>query len=153
MKDLADDIARVFTSVHCVQKGGQKVEITIKIEAPELAKSINKLATALGGMINISLTKEEFIREYATPEETPEETTEETTEQVSEPVQGPFTGNPMTKEHTITLEELRMVMSRKAKEGKKNEVKEILAKYGAKTLPELDKKHYEAVYKEVKTLG
>ncbi|HEM3030223.1 hypothetical protein MKN50_06130 [Streptococcus suis] len=56
-----------------------------------------------------------------------------------------------TKE--ITLEDVRAVLSTKAKDGHKEEVRALLNAYGASSLKELDPKHYTAVLEEAGGIG
>ena len=53
----------------------------------------------------------------------------------------------------ITLEEVRAILSTKAKDGHKEEVRALLNAYGASSLKELDPKHYAAVLEEAGGIG
>lgn len=53
----------------------------------------------------------------------------------------------------ITLEDVRAVLSTKAKDGHKEEVRTLLNAYGASSLKELDPQHYAAVLEEAGGIG
>lgn len=54
---------------------------------------------------------------------------------------------------TFTKEDVRKVLSSKASDGFKNEVKALLKAYGAESLSTLDEKHYGAVLEEAGGIG
>nr|WP_129732310.1 hypothetical protein [Parabacteroides goldsteinii] len=52
----------------------------------------------------------------------------------------------------LTVEQVRAVTSAKAKAGKRAEVKELLAKYGAESVTNMDASNYAAFYAEIEAL-
>lgn len=52
------------------------------------------------------------------------------------------------KKPTPTLEEVRTVLAEKSRNGFTAEIKELLKKYGASKLSEVDSKNYEALLKD-----
>ncbi|GAX48502.1 rRNA biogenesis protein rrp5 [Pseudolactococcus reticulitermitis] len=56
------------------------------------------------------------------------------------------------KESKLTLEAVRGVLAIKSQEGKTEQVRELIIKYGASRLSEVDVKHYKALLKEVEAL-
>lgn len=53
----------------------------------------------------------------------------------------------------LKLEDVRALLSTKAKDGHKEEVRALLNAYGASSLKELDPKHYAAVLEEAGGIG
>lgn len=53
----------------------------------------------------------------------------------------------------LTLEEVRTVLAEKSRNGFTAEVKELLKKYGASKLSEVDPKNYEALLKDTEELN
>lgn len=53
----------------------------------------------------------------------------------------------------ITKEEVRALGLRKLKEGRKDEIKEILKEYGAPKITELPEEHFAAVYEKLEALA
>jgi len=52
----------------------------------------------------------------------------------------------------LTLEEVRSVLADKSRAGHTAEVRELLKKYGAAKLSEVDAKHYEALLRDAEVL-
>lgn len=59
----------------------------------------------------------------------------------------------LVKEPTLTLEEVRTVLAEKSRNGFTAEIKELLKKYGASKLSEVDSKNYEALLKNTEELN
>lgn len=59
----------------------------------------------------------------------------------------------LEKEPTLTLEEVRTVLAEKSRNGFTAEIKELLKKYGASKLSEVDSKNYEALLKDTEVLN
>lgn len=59
----------------------------------------------------------------------------------------------LEKEPTLTLEEVRTVLAEKSRNGFTKEIKELLKKYGASKLSEVDPKNYEALLKDTEELN
>lgn len=57
------------------------------------------------------------------------------------------------KKPTLTLEEVRTVLTEKSRNGFTAEIKELLKKYGASKLSEVDSKNYEALLKDTEELN
>ena len=53
----------------------------------------------------------------------------------------------------LTLEEVRTVLAEKSRNGFTAEIKELLKKYGASKLSEVDSKNYEALLKDTEVLN
>ena len=53
----------------------------------------------------------------------------------------------------LTLEEVRTVLAEKSRNGFTAEIKELLKKYGASKLSEVDPKNYEALLKDTEELN
>lgn len=56
------------------------------------------------------------------------------------------------KEKAVAIEDVRAVMAQKTQEGKSQEIKDLLQKYGAVKLSAVDPAHYPALLKEAKVL-
>lgn len=56
------------------------------------------------------------------------------------------------KEKTVAIEDVRAVMAQKTQEGKSQEIKDLLQKYGAVKLSAVAPEHYPALLKEAKVL-
>lgn len=59
----------------------------------------------------------------------------------------------LEKKPTLTLEEVRTVLAEKSRNGFTKEIKELLKKYGASKLSEVDSKDYEALLKDTEKLN
>lgn len=55
-------------------------------------------------------------------------------------------------EPKVTLEQVRGVLASKSQEGKTTEVRELIQKYGASKLSEIDDKHFSDLMKEAEEL-
>ena len=60
--------------------------------------------------------------------------------------------DPVPEKKTVTLEEVRTLLAEKSRAGHTEQVKEIIAKHGAKKLSEIDPAEYEALIAEVEVL-
>ena len=56
------------------------------------------------------------------------------------------------KEKVVAIEDVRAVMAQKTQEGKSQEIKDLLQKYGAVKLSAVSPEHYPALLKEAKVL-
>ena len=56
------------------------------------------------------------------------------------------------KEKAVAIEDVRAVMAQKTQEGKSQEIKDLLQKYGAVKLSAVNPEHYPALLKEAKVL-
>ena len=57
------------------------------------------------------------------------------------------------KERNLTLEEVRAVLAEKSHDGFTKEIRELLEKYGAPRLSEIDPANYAALMKDAEVLG
>lgn len=57
------------------------------------------------------------------------------------------------KKPALTLEEVRTVLAEKSRNGFTSEIKNLLKKYGASKLSEVDSKNYEALLKDTEELN
>ena len=64
----------------------------------------------------------------------------------------PEKAEPIPEKKAVTLEEVRTLLAEKSRAGLTEQVKEIIAKHGAKKLSEIDPAEYEAVIAEVEVL-
>lgn len=56
------------------------------------------------------------------------------------------------KDVDVSYDDVTLVLSAKAKEGKTNGIKELLSKYGVKSAKKLDPSHYSRFLDEAKTI-
>lgn len=112
-----------------------KVEITIKADA--LIAAISKLAAAV-----------EEIQAYQIPhtaefsaESKPDETLPAPVVEAEPPVQAP-----------VTIEQIRAILAEKSQAGKQPQVKELITKFGAKKLTDINPVHYAELLKEAEVL-
>lgn len=57
------------------------------------------------------------------------------------------------KKPAIPLEKVRSVLAGKSRDGHTAEVRELIAKYGATRLSEIDPEHFEAILQEAEGIG
>lgn len=125
------------------------MNITLKIEAPELAKSLQALAEALAAN-SLSI--------YKVDESEPEK--QEDADQKADaaivkplPLYKVDESKPKKQEaaaqkddieetQVIDIKVVRQKLAEKSQEGKQAEIKQLFAKYGAKKLTEVPKEHY-----------
>ena len=60
---------------------------------------------------------------------------------------------PAQEEKTITLEEVRAVLAEKSRDGHTAKIRELLQKYGADKLSEINASDYPALLAEAEVLG
>lgn len=119
------------------------MNITININAPELAEAINALATALSstGVMaksELAVTKEEPKVETSPANEAP-------TQKDPEP-------EPEPEKPTITLETVRAKLGALSQNGKQKEVKDLITSFGVKKLTEMPKDKYAALLEAAEAL-
>lgn len=61
--------------------------------------------------------------------------------------------NPAPEEKAITLEEVRAVLAEKSRDGHTAKIRELLQKYGADKLSEINASDYSALLAEAEVLG
>lgn len=132
------------------------MEITIKIEAPALVDAINALAAALAGNIELLLMgpgsrsgevhpdiqEQRESKPQPKPEPKPK----------SEPSNTPETATTPAENATVTLEQVRAKLAALTQSGKQPQVKELLAKFGAKRLTEVPTEKYAELLKEAEAI-
>lgn len=130
------------------------MNITIKIDAPELIGAINNLASALANsdVLNspakeqdkepamIGTAKLKGVKEAPVKEE-PDPASEEVEEKQE------------AAESNVTLADIRPLLASATKEGLKDKVKDILNHFGAAKLSEVQESDYPALLEEVKKLS
>ncbi|WP_017726742.1 hypothetical protein [Halalkalibacterium ligniniphilum] len=122
------------------------MNVTIKIDAPELASAINNLASALQSSnlapavaVEEKPKKVEKIKEEPEKAETP-------------PAEEPLKEAPAEKDKTISLEEVREKLAQLSVAGKQKEVKELIQSFGAKKLGDVSSSDYAALLKKAEEL-
>lgn len=120
------------------------MEITINVQAPELANAIRALAEALAG----------HTGQVPVITDSPKKTKKETKAE-SEINADSLVKELENSEPKLTLEEVRAICAKKAKAlGKEGpqKIKAIIKKYGAEQLTGVDPDNYEALIKDVEAL-
>jgi hypothetical protein len=126
---------------------------TIKIEAPELAKALLALADALSSNGVIPVGKQEEVKTEEVKKPSRTKKTEEVKETKEEKLE--IKQDPLPEEISgpkVTLEQVRAKLAEVSRNGKKNEAKALISKYGADKLTDIDPDHYAAVLKEAEAL-
>ncbi|CAI6293067.1 hypothetical protein [Bacillus subtilis] len=115
------------------------MNITLKIEAPELAKSLQALADALSDSpLSVNKAAEVKAEKEKPAEKKPVEVKKEPEKPETEANQKVVQeGAPK-----IDIKVVRQKLAEKSQEGKQAEIKQLFAKYGAKKLTEVPKEHY-----------
>lgn len=129
------------------------MNISIKIDAPELAGAIQALAAALLEMskpVSESMPTPE-------PEPTLESTPAPTQVPITKTVQASNQTAALTKPaeastHTITLEEVRAKLAALSQSGKQAQVKALITKFGAKKLTDIPPEKYPELLAEAEGL-
>lgn len=85
-------------------------------------------------------------------EEKLEQTTVDTKSKAVEDESSELITNSIKEEQTISLEEVRGVLAKKAQEGKQTEVRELIKTYGVSKLSEVEAKHYVELMKKAEEL-
>ena len=65
----------------------------------------------------------------------------------------PTPAKPAPEEKAITLEEVRAVLAEKSRDGHTSKIRELLQKYGADKLSEINASDYPALLAEAEVLG
>ncbi|ASB66400.1 hypothetical protein NNG64_13310 [Bacillus siamensis] len=131
------------------------MNITLKIEAPELAKSIQALADAL-------TTKPLPVNKVADSKPKKQEAADQKADAIQKaPEKGAVKPEPESepapkadKEETqaIDITVVRQKLAEKSQEGKQAEIKKLFANYGAKKLTEIPKEHYAELLEKAEQL-
>lgn len=131
------------------------MNITLKIEAPELAKSIQALADALTAkplpvnkVADSKPKKQEVMDQKADAVQKAPEKEAVKPEPESEPA--PKADKEETQAIDITV--VRQKLAEKSQEGKQAEIKKLFANYGAKKLTEIPKEHYAELLEKAEQL-
>lgn len=130
------------------------MNITININAPELAEAIQALASALQpGSVNLDSTKlSQLIADG--PGVSPVEKAEEKETAPEKPVDAPAEKEEKKEETkpTIGLEVVRKKLAALAQEGKQAEVKALFESFGASRLSNIDPKDYQELLTKAEAL-
>ncbi len=125
------------------------MNITIKIDAPELVGAINNLAKAFGSSsIQIPSNSQPVIEDQKVtdkPKEQPK----------PEPVKEDKPAETETKKEDnpeITAEDVRPVLAEVSKAGLKDKLRDLFYHFGASKFSEVDKKDYPKLLEEAKAL-
>ena len=116
----------------------------------ELSLVLDEMIACGEGMIKAAQTIKEIFSSTEEPSEIPaaktatELTPEETTE---------YDAAKSEAAPTYTKEDVRGVLAAKSAAGFKKEVKELLEKFGAQQLKQIDPKDYAAILKEAEVIG
>lgn len=115
----------------------------------ELLTSIEQLQKCCEGMIKTSKALKEF---YSMPE--PAAKANPATPVASPTATIPAPATPAaSSEKTYTFTEVRGTLAKKATEGFKKEIKELITKYGAEKLSDIKPENYTALIKDVEGLS
>ena len=71
----------------------------------------------------------------------------------SDAEEAPITEAQLEKKPELTLEQVRAVLADKSRAGHTAAVRDLLQKYGASKLSQVDPKHYEALLKDAEVIG
>ena len=71
----------------------------------------------------------------------------------SDAEKAPITEAQLEKKPELTLEQVRAVLADKSRAGHTAAVRDLLQKYGAAKLSQVDPKHYEALLKDAEVIG
>ena len=71
----------------------------------------------------------------------------------SDAEEAPITEAQLEKKPELTLEQVRAVLADKSRAGHTAAVRDLLQKYGAAKLSQIDPKHYEALLKDAEVIG
>lgn len=119
-------------------------EFTIRIEAPELARAITNLASALG-ILCVTVEEQGTLKPENTAYGSSEKPGTVSAESGETSVKAKV---PPEQEHTI--EEVRAAFSEYAKSKGKDKAKELLSKYGAAKVTELKAEDYGAAIRDIR---
>lgn len=115
----------------------------------ELSQVLDEMIACGEGMIKAANALKNIFSSTEEAPATPEaKAAKKTTAQVTEPEQPKTEPTP-----SYTKEDVRGVLAAKSAAGFKKEVKELLAKYGAQQLKQIDPKDYAALMKEAEVIG
>lgn len=135
------------------------MNITIKIDAPELVEAVNNLAKAVGSS-NSSVpaeTSEAPVESKTTSRKPKPEAKEEVLEpktKAVDPEPEAATEEPKQKkeETTVTIEDVRPILAQLTKAGKRDAVKDLFYHFGADKLSGVAEKDYPKLLEEAKKL-
>ena len=114
----------------------------------ELSQVLDEMIACGEGMIKAAnAIKDIFSSTEEAPEKKESKSTKKATK-VSEPAKAKETPEP-----TYTKEDVRGILAAKSAAGFKKEVKELLEKFGAQQLKQVDPKDYAALLKEAEVIG
>ena len=126
----------------------QKTEENKMSKMSELSQVLDEMIACGEGMIKAAnAIKDIFSSTEEAPEKKESKSTKKATK-VSEPAKAKETPEP-----TYTKEDVRAVLASKSAAGYKKEVKELLEKYGAQQLKQVNPDDYAAILKEAEVIG
>ena len=126
----------------------QKTEENKMSKMSELSQALDEMIACGEGMIKAAnAIKDIFSSTEEAPEKKEPKSTKKATK-ASEPAKVKETPEP-----TYTKEDVRAVLASKSAAGYKKEVKELLEKYGAQQLKQVNPDDYAAILKEAEVIG
>lgn len=114
----------------------------------ELSQVLDEMIACGGGMIKAANAIKDI---FSSTEESPEETETMQTKEATKAPEPPKAEE--SPEPTYTKEDVRAVLASKSAAGYKKEVKELLEKYGAQQLKQVNPDDYAAILKEAEVMG
>lgn len=133
------------------------MDINVRIHAPELVESINALAAALAGNIELLLMgpgsrSGEVHPDIQEQRESKPQLKPEPESKQGDPSPATQELEPAESEKEYTLEEVRAKLADLSRGGKQAEVKELLNKFGAKKLTEVPEEKYPELMNEAEAI-
>lgn len=113
-----------------------------------IGKTLVKIADYAEKIIPLIRTVGEGMLDTAEP---PKKVAKAKTKALPEPE--PAVEEPAEEAKQLTLEDVRTVLADKARAGHNDDVKALIAKYGADRLSAIDPSQYEALMKEAEVIG
>jgi hypothetical protein len=135
---VSESVLRRVDAVIGILSGGRAIEPTVTqhtdtpvIEEPVEVKSTSKKVAVAKGFVGasekpVAKVKPEVVEEVVPDEEEAEEVAPKKVAQATK------------KSGTVTIEEVRAALDKKAKDGYRSECKALIASYGVKSLLQLD---------------
>lgn len=110
-----------------------------------VVEDIRNLADSLQDLCDVMMSNEEYLDKPTSKEQNSEAVQLERNEEQSQKT-------PVEPIPTISLEEVRGVLAKKAQDGKQAEVRELIQSYGVDRLSEVDVAYYEELMKKAEVL-
>lgn len=125
--------------------------ITITIQAPELVEAMQALTAALAQGTVKPAQVEAYMEQLEAEAQKPPKAKKETKAEPKAEVEAPATVATETNV-TVTLEEVRGKLAALSQSGKNNEVKQLIASFGAKVLSGISKDRYAELLAKAEAL-